>query len=138
MPPFVESFLWIEFANDFFFTIRLLTSQIWAILERTASSANFNHYFLSFFDLRVTRSVVKVGFLSLTEPLVGFKQRTWFKRICIFFFSKTKRWTGNGIWKLCRWNSCYSHWNSQWLLFFYLAVAGNNQPFRVTPPTSSG
>ena len=24
------------------------------------------------------------------------------------------------------------------IVFFYLAVAGNNEPFRVTPPTSSG
>ena len=29
-----------------------------------------------------------------------------------FFFSKTKRRTGTGIWKLCLSNSCYSNWNS--------------------------
>ena len=55
-----------------------------------------------------------------------------------YFFKKkrTKRRTGNDIWKLCWWNSCYSSWNSYWLLF-YVVLAGNNDPFRVTPSTSS-
>ena len=149
MPPFVESFLWIEFANNFFlFTIWLLMSQILAIFVGTASSTNFNHSFLSVFDQIVTRSVAKrsdssawmglnrkpfdsIAIPWLTRPLSkghllyivnNFVVRLmvkfcWSTKIifqfsCVFF-SKTKKRTGTGIWKLRRWNSySYSHWNS--------------------------
>ena len=38
MLPFVESLLWIEFADNFFlFTIWVLMNEIWALFEGTAS-----------------------------------------------------------------------------------------------------
>ena len=60
MPPFVESFLWIEFANNFF---------IYYVAAREPNLSRFwgdnlthpmlINPFYQFFDLRVIRSIVK-------------------------------------------------------------------------------